>query len=803
VTRSPVRSAVRGEISRRRVQTVVIGLVLLVTTAASVLALALVTDSNAPFDQAFAAQRGAEATMTFDARASRVQLAATAGLPGVTAAAGPFAEVATSLAVTVQTGPRSRARLLLPAMTIAGRPSPAGPVDDVVLKSGHWPTGPGQIVLSEDQPDSSLPPVTIGPGSQVTVTGVPGKPVLTVVGMATSVTGSADAWVAPAEIARLAPPHVSPGTQMLYRFGSSGSAAAIRADVGAVASSLPAGAVTSSQDYLSVRLQEESGIAPLAPFVATFGIIGLVMSVVIVTNVVSGAVVAGYRRIGVLKSVGFTPGQVVAAYSAQALLPAAAGCLGGVAAGNLLSGALLGRAASVYQVGTLGVPAWVNLTVPAAMLVLVAVAALLPAIRASRLSAVQAIAAGRAPRRGHGYRAHRALGQLPLPRPVTIGLAGPFARPARAAVTAVAILLGAGTVTLAIGVGISLSRVQDGLSLSHTEQAFVFAPPPGPQTGGIRVKSGSPVPAAPKPKRPAQITAAIRAQPGTLHVTEEADQEITVAGVGKQVPVTAYLGAAGWIGYGLISGRWYAGPGQIDVPTYFLTVTGKSVGDPVTLTYGDTTFTARIVGEIFSDVNNGLSIVTGWPTLAAADRGLTQPGQWDIELRPGTSAAAYVQALGRQLGPAYGVGLNGAGAGLPLVLGLVGLLTLALATVAGLGVLNTVVLQTRERVHDLGVFRAVGMTPRQTVAMVVCWVAGVGLLAGLAAVPAGIALHHYLVPVMARAAGTALPASILDVYGTALVAALALTGAVIAVAGALAPAGWAAAARTDSALRAE
>ncbi len=64
------------------------------------------------------------------------------------------------------------------------------------------------------------------------------------------------------------------------------------------------------------------------------------------------------------------------------------------------------------------------------------------------------------------------------------------------------------------------------------------------------------------------------------------------------------------------------------------------------------------------------------------------------------------------------------------MLGLIGTLTLLLALVAGLGVLNTVVLNTRDRVHDLGVFKAVGMTPRQVIAMVVCWVAGTGLVAG-------------------------------------------------------------------------
>ena len=138
-----------------------------------------------------------------------------------------------------------------------------------------------------------------------------------------------------------------------------------------------------------------------------------------------------------------------------------------------------------------------------------------------------------------------------------------------------------------------------------------------------------------------------------------------------------------------------------------------------------------------------------------------------------------------------------------LMLSLIGTLTLLLALVAGLGVVNTVVLHTRERVHDLGVFKAVGMTPGQTVGMVVCWVAGTGLVAGLIAVPAGIALHHYVLPAMASAANLGLPASSLAVYRGWELAALALAGAVIAAAGALLPAGWAARASTAAALHAE
>jgi putative ABC transport system permease protein len=56
---------------------------------------------------------------------------------------------------------------------------------------------------------------------------------------------------------------------------------------------------------------------------------------------------------------------------------------------------------------------------------------------------------------------------------------------------------------------------------------------------------------------------------------------------------------------------------------------------------------------------------------------------------------------------------------------------------------------------------------------------------------------------MAGAAGLGVPASLQNVYGAGELAALALAGLGIALAGALLPAGWAARSRTASALRTE
>jgi putative ABC transport system permease protein len=85
----------------------------------------------------------------------------------------------------------------------------------------------------------------------------------------------------------------------------------------------------------------------------------------------------------------------------------------------------------------------------------------------------------------------------------------------------------------------------------------------------------------------------------------------------------------------------------------------------------------------------------------------------------------------------------------------------------------------------------------------VCSVGITGLAAGIAAVPAGVILHRNVLPDMAHAANSGLPASVSSVFSLPELTGLALAGLVIAVAGALAPASWAARSRTAAALRTE
>ncbi len=95
------------------------------------------------------------------------------------------------------------------------------------------------------------------------------------------------------------------------------------------------------------------------------------------------------------------------------------------------------------------------------------------------------------------------------------------------------------------------------------------------------------------------------------------------------------------------------------------------------------------------------------------------------------------------------------------------------------------------------------MTPRQTITMVVASVSVIGLAGGAVGVPAGAALQALIVPAMGRSAGITMPASVVDVYHLPELGLLVLGGLLLAVLGALLPAGWAARTRTATALRTE
>ncbi|WP_433890057.1 FtsX-like permease family protein [Streptomyces sp. CA-111067] len=809
---SALGKVVRAGVGRRRVQSVVMALTTMMAVAASLMALGLVVSSQAPFDHEFGKQHGSQLTARFSgAKATAAQVATTAQAAGVTSSAGPFAVVVARPQMPPPAGaPQGAPSPPVTPLTIAGRPQAGGPVDRLEVTHGHWPTGPGQIVLTDGWARADAL------GEKVTFDSLPGKPVLTVVGLARSATKTADAWVAPAQIAALTAPGSTPDQQMLYRFTKAGSSAQMATDRSAIAAAAPAGSLTGALSYLVVKATAVQESATFVPFVTAFGVLGLAMSVLIVGMVVSGAVSTGTRRIGILKALGFTPGQVGRAYVGQALVPAAVGTALGLVVGNLAAVPLLAQAQDAYDSGTLTVAGWIDVVVPVGVLAMVVVAALVPALRAGRLRTVEAIAIGRTPRVGQGRAVARLAGRLPLPRALSLGLASPFARPARSLTIGAAILFGAVGVTFAYGLGASLNNVQHALNRDTPGDVTVHgtgpvvgapgnhnAPPPGgkPPAGS----SGTVRP----PSNATAVGRVIGAQPGTRGYFSSEFMDVTFAGVPGTCTAVVYQGDSAWGAYQMVAGHWFSGPGQIVVASRFLKATDTKVGDLVTLNGDGRSERVRIVGEAFTTGNDGLRVLTDRATLTAvglAGASDGPPAEFSVDLKSGTDQAAYLRQLNADLAPLQAEALltpSWYSSTIIAMDAIIATMTLMLILVAGLGVLNTVVLDTRERVHDLGVYKALGMAPRQTVAMVITSVAGLGLLAGIVGVPVGMALHGVILPAMGNAAGTRIPAVDMDVYHASQMVLLGLGGLLIAAAGALLPAGWAARTRTATALRTE
>nr|WSY49840.1 ABC transporter permease [Streptomyces sp. NBC_00886] len=784
---------VRSGVGRRRVQTVVIAVATMMAVAAAVIAGSLIVASNAPFDHAFAKQHGAHITAQFDpAKVSAAQLKATKRLDGVTASAGPYPSTTIS--------PFDSDGGHLPDVSLVGRSGPHGDVDDLDLQSGRWAAKPGEVVLSV-----SFKSPFLKVGSALKASDAVGSPTLKVVGFAVSAGKSADAWATPGQVSALASKDTPVTSQMLYRFDSAGTKAQISADRKKLTAAVPAGALVGTQSYLDTKRAADTGAAATIPFMVAFGVLGIVMSVIIISSVISGAVGTSLRRIGILKAIGFTPREVVRAYVAQALIPAGAGIALGVVLGNVLATPLLQDTQQVYGTASLTVAWWVDIVVPAVTLLVVGIAALVPALRAGRLRTVEAIAIGRAPRTGRGQLAHRAAGRLPLPRAVTYGLASPFAHPVRTAAMLLAVAFGTVAATFAVGLTSSLNAV--GSASDPEDRAAVTAIVGGPTVpggagGGVRHMSPQEGSDSPPSADPAKVRAAIEAQAGTASYYGMSKDDVTVVGISGSVQATLYQGDSRPGSYEMISGHWITGAGQAVVPTGFLERTGTKIGDTVRVTLGKDTQTLKIVGEAFDTSNDGLSIHADLAGFAGAE-----PQVFQIEVKPGVSPAAYAEKLHAVVEPMGGDVIANSSSeqeNMILILDAIAvLLTLMLVSVAGLGVLNSVVLDTRERVHDLGVCKALGMSPRQTVSLVLASVAGIGVLGGLIGVPLGFALHGFVLPVMGHAAGTNLPPSILDVYDALQLVLLGLAGIAIAMLGALLPAGWAAKARTATALRTE
>jgi putative ABC transport system permease protein len=764
-----------ADIRRRRIQVAVIFLTVLLSTATGTMALTLMSQTRDPYHTAFEAQKGAHLQVYFSPKTDPQLLANTPSIIGASSAGGPYP--ATSLEF-------KHAGETFYVDTI-GRDGAGGTVEQLRVTSGRWAQADDEIVLTRSF--SELYKVSIG--DRIKVVSVPAEPAMTVVGEVVDIDeGSADlssqhAWVLPSAVPGLTTPDLS-FFKMDYRFSGDPTSTQLQGYVDLLRASLPPGSITGSATYLLFQSVFNITNQIITSVLSAFSVFALAATVATVVTLVTGIVISAYREIGIMKAVGFTPAGVVGVLALQIVIPALAACLVGIPTGMVVSQPLLAN--SSHALGLAYVPSFsigLGLLLLMGALLVVSIAATLPALRAGLLKPIVAITNATAPRTASGRRLRGLAASLRLPGPVVLGLGDAFARPLRAVLTLVTVLLGVSTVVVAVGLPRSFELINNSETGAGNYQVVVSRSHAFPDSEVMRI---------------------LNAQPQTARVVAIDGENIAVPGIGDPVNTRVFRGPSSQLGYMLIGGRWFSAPGEVLAPAGFLHDAHLRIGDGFTGSLQGHILQLRVVGEVYDISNLGHELFTDYSTLPP-DISNSTPGRYWVTLRPGSDVNAYVEHVAAAQPDLLDVHPNDTSIIGPVkIIDSVLLAITAVLVLIGIGgVFNTVLLNTRERLHDTATLKAVGMSPRQVMVMVAASAAVLALVSGLVGVPLGLYLHRVLNDVISASTGNHTPPGVYGVFSPFELALIPLMGVVVAIGAALIPGRWAARTNVVEVLHAE
>jgi putative ABC transport system permease protein len=546
-------------------------------------------------------------------------------------------------------------------------------------------------------------------------------------------------------------------------------------------------------DWLAFRASFGSASRVSATLLLAFGIVSLFAAGVIVVNLVMGQVLAQQRDLGILKAIGFTPLQLVRTIVLEYV---ALGALGGVL--GLVLVALVSPPLLAQLVSSLGVPVppQYNLATGALLLALnllvIGVSAGLPAWRAGRTRVADAIRpGGAAPRRGLTRLASLLL-QGGMPVIAALGVRGIMGRPLRALLVWLTLIVGVMTAVFALGMTATIDRYAHDAALTG-----VFADvylQPGLYDG-----------------QATQQLVASRPEVAYYFGSYEWPGQVA-SGANNRLSVIFTTGDTRRIAATLSSGRWYSpSADEIVLGDQAMQHFRLRLGDRIPLIFSlasgqQVTIPYTVVGTLFAtqradEAYTTLSTLTTRATIPT-DELLARMG-YEVTLRQGVSADAFAQALQQVSAGRVGVkvyDLNPPPAVTEAV-GIMAILSALLMVIAAVGILNAMLLSTRERLRELGTLKAIGLTPSQMVRSVIEGAILLGALSLAVGIPVGLALTAQGLQALVDSQG-GLPHFQMGINWPALALLIPAT-LLVAALGAYLPARWAARVPVSVALREE
>ncbi|SCL52271.1 ABC transporter permease [Micromonospora chersina] len=539
-------------------------------------------------------------------------------------------------------------------------------------------------------------------------------------------------------------------------------------------------------DDASASLKE--GLSFFNKILLGFAAVALLVGTFLILNTFSIIVAQRTRELALMRAIGASGRQVIGSVVLEAvavgLIASVLGLAAGIGVGALLA-YLFGKLAGGLTLAGLGVPPAAVIGAFAVGLVITVVAALLPALRASRIppiaamqdvatpdrpltkvtvggSVVTAIGAGLLFLGLGGHAGDNTLATIlggvlfafigvalltPLiSRPVVALLGSIFAwsvpgklgrlnsgrNPRRTAITAAALMVGIALVT---GVTVILDSAKGSISALAEDTIKAELVISGAQAG----------------PRPASFDPAVLEKaadiPGVRLVDGEYGDMATVNGERTWVAASSDVAALERIfGAKATAGDISRlGPDQMLLSSDTAKSRNLSVGSTVTvqLSRGDAhTFTVSGIYES-SQLTNPVVL----PPQAATDFAIPQPIQGFVQLAPGTSVDAVQPQIERLLADSPEVSVADRAAfikqqtsQLDTPLRMIQILLALAIVIAVLGIINTLALSVLERTRELGLLRAIGLRRAQTMRMITVEAVVISIFGALLGVVVGTGL---------------------------------------------------------------
>jgi putative ABC transport system permease protein len=433
-----------------------------------------------------------------------------------------------------------------------------------------------------------------------------------------------------------------------------------------------------------------------------------------------------------LKALGFTPGQVVRMLLAEQTALGVAGTALGLATARLATSPAFVHPPAGIGAALAPLPVSWTVLVAAGTILTVLVATAIPAWRAGRVSPVAAVQPS--PPGGHLSSVARLSLLVRLPAPLVLGVRDALTRRLPAALTVA-------------GVAIPMAMITIALAVWSTIGSFSADPARIGLAGALTVYSN-----------------------GGLSTAE------TTALIGADPQVSAsYPGAR----FQVVQGRMFRSVEEAVAGQGFLDLMHVKVGSWIDPTIDGMPVILHIVGRTIEPDNDGDVVDFGVDALPAANA--TAPMFYTLMLRPGVDPAAARASLLRASGNRLDVQLAVNPADRLGVVRMVIVVAVAiLVLIAMANLLTATDVGLRDHVHEAGILKAMGLTPRQVTATLVVSttiVTAIGIVAGVAT---GLVVAPRLINAQGQASGIGWgiaanlsPATIAALIAAALAAAVA------------------------------